>query len=305
VDSFAFSYPRYLTAKESVDERALNGAVSTHFLRRLTEGAPERIAILEAGGGTGATLRRLLRRLDETTVSAVDYTLIEARGDNLETARASLREWASSAGYRVRADGPQVRLDRAPGPVDGLSEVRVTFRQGDLFEVVSADGDAGSYDAVVAQALLDIVDVERALRVLGSVLRRGGLWYLPIHFDGVTTFEPRFDPEVDAMVQRVYHDSMPAPEAGRRILTRLRQLGAELREVGASDWVVFGGRDGYREDEKYFLQCIINFVVDEISADDRIPDSVVDEWAAHRWHQIETGTLIYIAHQIDICAQRQ
>ena len=304
MDSFTFSYPRYLTAKESVDERALNGAVTTHFLRRLTEGAPERVAILEAGGGTGATLRRLLRRLDETTVSAVDYTLIEARGDNLETARAALREWASSAGYRVRADGPQVRLGRS-APENGLSEVRVTFRQGDFFEVLSADGDAGSYDAVVAQALLDILDVERALRVLGSVLRRGGLWYLPIHFDGVTTFEPRFDPEVDAMVQRVYHDSMPAPEAGRRIVTTLQELGAELREVGASDWVVFGGEDGYREDEEYFLQCIVNFVVEEIRSDDRIPDSVVDDWAAHRWRQIETGTLIYIAHQLDICAQKQ
>lgn len=303
MDAFSFSYPRYLTAKETVDERALNERVLAHFLRRLTGEVSASVDILEVGGGTGATLRRLLWRLGRTDISTVRYTLVDARRDNLEAARTQLREWASANDYRFRSDEERIHLRGPADQANHLESVHVRFRRGDFFDLVSPSRVSGSFDAVVAQALLDIVDIEKALRRLRSVLRDGGLWYLPIHFDGVTAFEPLYDPKVDEQVQRVYHDSMVAPEAGRRILTTIRHLGAHLRAVGASDWVVFAEEEGYPDNEKYFLQCILQFVLDEIKKDGRISTSVAEEWAAHRWKQIEQESLVYIAHQLDICAQ--
>ena len=71
--------------------------------------------------------------------------------------------------------------------------------------------------------------------------------------------------------------------------------------AGSSDWVVFPGPEGYPGDEAYFLHFIIDTMHQALTA---YPPSGLDparfrDWIGTRHRQIETGQLIYIAHQLD------
>ena len=47
----------------------------------------------------------------------------------------------------------------------------------------------------------------------GPLLHPGGLLYLTLNFDGVTTLLPVLDAELDARLERIYHQTMD--EIGR------------------------------------------------------------------------------------------
>ncbi len=300
----SYSYPRYLEAKKSVDARALNRRVWTQFVDRLA-GASSPVHVLEVGGGVGATVERVVEALEGTSLDRLHYTLIDIEPDNVHTARGRLREWAGRRGYSVSGTEQQTWTD---GPVD----VTVEFITADLFDVASARQHA-SYDALIAQAVLDLFDISAVLRALRPLLRSGGLWYLPIHFDGVTAFEPSVDPALDARIERLYHESMvetpdrdetPAgPHCGRRLLTRLPEADLPLLDAGSSDWVVVP-RDGeYPGDEAYFLHHILHFVETELSGHPELEGPAFDKWLRTRRRQIDESTLVYIAHQLDVLAQ--
>jgi hypothetical protein len=79
----------------------------------------------------------------------------------------------------------------------------------------------------------------------------------------------------------------------------LRQAGAQILAAGGSDWVVYAEADGYPADEKYFLQFIVE-TMHRALADHPALDSVqFTDWIGQRQAQIETGELVYIAHQLD------
>lgn len=73
---FSFSYPRYLEVKTTVDERSLNQKVWTAFLDHL-EAGPSSPTILDVGGGTGATLLRVLEAMTDRSIIQIDYTLLD------------------------------------------------------------------------------------------------------------------------------------------------------------------------------------------------------------------------------------
>ena len=66
----------------------------------------------------------------------------------------------------------------------------------------------GVYDLVIAQAFLDLVDLDSVLPLIGASLRPGGLIYLCINFDGGTIFDPVVDAELDARIEALYHRTM-------------------------------------------------------------------------------------------------
>jgi len=299
----AYSYPRYLDAKRTVDARALNRRIWAQFVERLTTRSSP-IAILEVGGGVGATVQRIVEALeDEASPRRLRYTFVDVEPQNVAAARDRLGEWAERRGYAVSGGTQQTWTD---GPV----EVSVQFVTDDLFDVASTP-DRGSFDAVVAQAVLDLLDVPAALRALRPLSRTGGLWYLPIHFDGVTAFEPRVDAALDARIERLYHESMTGTptddtagvHCGRRLLTQLPDAGLPLLDAGSSDWIVLP-RDGeYPGDEAYFLHHVLHFVEAELSGHPDLDAAAFADWLRTRRRQIDAGELVYVAHQLDVLAQ--
>src|SRR5262245_10469823 len=70
-----YSFARYLTAKKSVDDRALNQSVWQSLLAALPHATPEQpLQILEVGAGLGTMVERLVAspKLTHATYTAID-----------------------------------------------------------------------------------------------------------------------------------------------------------------------------------------------------------------------------------------
>src|SRR3984957_13134253 len=102
--SLTSGYPRYLAAKTTVDDRALNRHVLAE-LRRLMPAGPLRV--LEVGAGLGTMVARLM---DWGVVGAGEYPLLDADRQLLDHSRRWLRDWAATRGLPsdLRPDGLQV-----------------------------------------------------------------------------------------------------------------------------------------------------------------------------------------------------
>src|SRR5690606_22583399 len=147
---------------------------------------------------------------------SADYTLLDRDAESLAAARDHLS-----------ASAPQVR-----------------FVHQDAFEFFARPDQRASFDLVLANAVLDWMDLTPALLGIWSVLKPGGLFWFTINFDAETIFLP--EAELDALVMRLYHASMdqrmhdgrPAghSKTGRTLLTRLGETGARLLAAGSSDW---------------------------------------------------------------------
>lgn len=298
MENFQFSYPRYLQAKRSVDQRARSVHVWTRFIDVLRDNSGSGIRILEVGGGTGSTLQRLLAALEREDISSIEYTFVEKEPDNVAVAISSVKKWATNRGNSVEETSNILQWNGGT-----VSETTLRFVTTDLFQFTPR-ATRESYDAIIAQSVFDLLDVRAALKQLATLLDSSGFWYLPMHFDGLTAFEPTIDPRLDQRIVELYHESMRDPYTGRRLLNELRDAGSELREVEGSDWIVFGNEGEYPENEEYFLQCILYFIRQEVLDTSIMEEHKFTKWISERRQQIETGSLLYLAHQIDILAQK-
>ena len=198
----------------------------------------------------------------------------------------------------------QIHLQR-PG-----QDIKVATEAIDLVRFIAREQGQRTWDLLMAQALLDLVDVPTTLPALLSLLRPGGLLYCPITFDGGTVFQPEIDPEFDVAIEACYHQTMdrrlvagkPSGDSrtGRHLFTHLRAAGAEVLAAGSSDWVVFAGPNGYAADEAYFLHCIIHTMHTALAAHPHLDAERFAAWIAQRHAQVEQSTLVYIAHQLDL-----
>jgi SAM-dependent methyltransferase len=287
-----FDYARYLAAKATVDDRALNRHVLAELRRLMPASAPR---VLEVGAGLGTMVARLIAW---GAVGAGEYILLDADRQLLDCSRRWLRDWAAVRGLRSE-----------PLP-DGL-------RVGDL-RVRLVHAELGSYletahgvtaDVVVANAVLDLVDVPTVLPGLLRLLVPGGVYWFTINYDGESIFVPGH-PHDDKIMQ-AYHRDMdervrygrPAGESrtGRRLFHYLRAAGAPALAAGSSDWVVSAGPDGsYPGDEAYFLRSILNTIQNALAThQDRVEPADLAGWLAARGRQLARGELVYIAHQLD------
>src|SRR5215471_9127122 len=89
-----FDYERYLAAKTTVDDRALNRHVLAEVRRLMPAGAPR---VLEVGAGLGTMVARLM---DWGAVGGGEYILLDADRDMLDCSRRWLRDWAGARGLR-------------------------------------------------------------------------------------------------------------------------------------------------------------------------------------------------------------
>ena len=162
-----FDYARYLAAKTTVDDRALNRHVLAELRRLMPASAPR---ILEIGAGLGTMVARLM---DSGTVGAGEYILLDADRQLLDRSRQWLCDWAAARG---------LRSDLLP---DGLwvGDLRVRLVHAELHGYLeAAQGEPA--DVLIANAVLDLVDVPAVLPGLLRLLVPGGVYWFTINYDG-------------------------------------------------------------------------------------------------------------------------
>jgi SAM-dependent methyltransferase len=290
--SMTFDYARYLAAKTTVDDRALNRHVLAELCRLMPAGAPR---VLEVGAGLGTMVARLI---DWGAVGAGEYVLLDADRQLLDCSRRWLCDWAAARG---------LRSDLLP---DGLrvGGLRVRLVHAELGSYLEASPGAAA-DVLIANAVLDLVDVPAVLPGLLRLLVAGGVYWFTINYDGESIFAPGHPH--DDQVMQAYHRDMderlrygrPAGESrtGRRLFHYLRAAGAPALAAGSSDWVVSAGPDGdYPGDEAYFLRSILKTIHSALrNRQDRLEPADLADWLAERGRQLAAGDLVYIAHQLD------
>jgi SAM-dependent methyltransferase len=290
--SMTSGYARYLAAKTTVDDRALNQHVLAELRRLMPAGGPR---VLEVGAGLGTMVARLM---DWGVAGTGEYILLDADRQLLDDSRRWLRDWAAAR---------DLRSDLLP---DGLrvGDLRVRLEHAELGGYLEAEHGALA-DVLIANAVLDLVDVPAILPGLLRLLVPGGVYWFTINYDGESIFAPGHPH--DDQVMRAYHRDMdervrygrPAGESrtGRRLFHDLRAAGAPALAAGASDWVVSAGPDGsYPGDEAYFLRSILGTIQNALrSRPDRVEPADLADWLAVRGRQLAAGELVYIAHQLD------
>ncbi len=300
-----YSFQRYLAAKKTVDDRALNLGVWNAFRAELAEiQASKPVRILETGAGIGTMIQRLL---DAGLVWNGTYTAVDELAENIDAARQRLAWWAGQNGWEVRLQVDGMELAR------GSAAVKIELNVADVTEFAQRRKGERSWDVLVASAFLDLFDVPRLLQTLKPLAGPSGLAYFPINFDGVTIFEPVIEPALDSKILELYHRSMDErvlsgersgdSQAGRHLFRHLAEQGFDLLSAGSSDWVVFANDGSYGGDEAYFLHHIIHFFEESLGNHPELAPDALERWTAARHTQIERGELVYIAHQMDFLAR--
>jgi len=265
------------------------------------------LRVLEVGAGIGTMVERVLER---GLLARAEYHAIDEQRENMEAARTRLRAWTTERGFTLTEEKNGVLQIARPG---GQPASSIALETCDALELAARPEAAARYDLLIAHAFLDLVDLPRALPRLLRTPRPGGLLYATINFDGVTAFEPAIDPDLDAAIERLYHQTMderlirgqPSGDShsGRHLLALLATNEAEVLAAGASDWVVHARRRRYPQDEAYFLHFIIHTVAGALRGHPGLDGPTFEAWVAARHAQIERGELIYIAHQLDVLAR--
>ncbi len=300
-------FTRYLDAKRTVDDRALNKDVwqifkgEFHAVRRQNP-VPR---IVELGAGIGSMFERCV---EWGLLGSCSYAAIDAIADNIAEAERRIPKWCSTQGFSLCVPEPgHFFLQR------GNTEIHLHLYAIDVFEFAAWEEHFRAWDVVIANAFLDLLDLPTALPKLLKLLKPDGLFYFTINFDGGTTFQPTLDASLDDLVERLYHrtmderitDGKPSGDSksGRRLFGHLWRLGATILAAGSSDWVVFPGEHGYTGDEAYFLHFIIDTIRSALQGHPELDPSLLEEWARVRHEQIDQQSLAYIAHQLDFAGR--
>jgi SAM-dependent methyltransferase len=279
------SFARYLEAKRTVDDRALNLRVWDRLLAELS--TVERsgpLRVLEVGAGVGTMVERLRY---SGMLGRCNYTVLDNDPEMIDAAEIRLRD---------------------------SEDVHIEFVVADAFAYLGDEGRGRKWDLIVTNAVLDLTDLSQSVPALLDALEPGGLFYTSINYDGQTTFVPVIDETLDARIERLYNESMDSPRSdgtipsgsrcGRNLITALRNANAMILEAGSSDWVVFADHTGYHADEAYFLQHILGFVEDALMGHPELDHQEFSRWIGTRYRQVLMGELVYIAHQIDVLGRR-
>lgn len=295
-----FSFQRYLAAKRTVDDRALNHHVWSSLWQRIAA-APSPLTILEIGGGIGTMLERILAH---PATPPLRYHLLDESPANIAAAES-----------RLSALPGLTLFPATQHPAPTHTGHAISLICDDLFNIlppIPASTPSPLFadvDLLIAHAFLDLVDIPATLPRLVAALRPGALVYFTINFDGATILQPTIAPDFDDLVEVVYHRTMderitngqPSGDSrsGRHLFHALQKAGIQVLDAGSSDWVVFPHNGVYPADEAYFLHFIIHTMHGALAARPELDPARLAAWIETRRRQIERGELVYIAHQLD------
>ena len=103
-------FPRYLAAKVSVDDRALNRQVWEQLVASVAAlDRSQPLRILELGCGIGTMVERLL---EWGFAERVDYLGIDVQDENIHHAITRLGEWASAHGFKLAKTIARIRYSK-------------------------------------------------------------------------------------------------------------------------------------------------------------------------------------------------
>jgi hypothetical protein len=255
--------------------------------------------VLEVGAGLGTMVARLM---DWGVVDRGEYILLDTDQPLLDQSRRWLRDWAAVRG---------LRSDLLP---DGLQigDLRVRLVHAELGRYLET-GRGAQADVLIANAVLDLMDVPVILPRLLRLLFPGGVYWFTINYDGESIFAPGHP--YDDQIMQAYHRDMDErvrygqrageSRTGRHLFHQLRAAGAPALAAGSSDWVVSAGPDGnYPGDEADFLSSILSTIRDALrSRKDWLDPADLADWLAVRDRQLAAGELVYIAHQLDFAGR--
>jgi SAM-dependent methyltransferase len=292
----------FLTAKRTVDDRALNRYVLEQVRAQVPVGsAAQPLRILDVGSGNGTCLTRLL---EWDLLRVGDYVGLDADGHTVADALQRIADGRADAGLHVAAaaNGSGRMVLRGDG-----REVSTELIVGDAFTV---DLPEGGFDLVIANAFLDLVHVPTLLPRLWRWLAPGGFFWFSTNFDGETILLPEIDRALETTIMSLYHRSMderirdgrPAGDShcGRNLLGHITAGGGEILAAGASDWVVHAVGGRYPADEATFLHHIINTIDAELRSHPDLEPKAFAAWVAARHRHIVAAELTYIAKQLDV-----
>ena len=304
----SYRLSRYLKAKQTVDERALNRRVEERFYTELEHLASSKngpIAIVDLGAGLGPTAQRLVRAIDNTKARSITYHLVDQSSALLREARTRLQDWMKGKGFDVL---------ESPNQIHCLQEdqsITFQFHATEALQYLRSQS-TGQFDSVIAQSFVDLVNIPQTLSLLEKTIRKGGISYFPLTFDGQTRFLPERSGSPSEEVIEYYHESMDGDtdngstggaQAGGQLLEGIPEIGAFLA-VGSSDWLVYPQKDiGYEGEESYFLYHILRFVERELSSDPRLSTDTLSEWITDKREDVANERLIYQASQLDVLAR--
>lgn len=284
------NFQGYLLTKQSVDDRALNKDVLATLKAHLP---PAPFSIVEVGAGIGTMLVRLLRW---EILSDVEYLLIDEMADNVAFGMGFVSKWAEENGFRVLSLGSDTLHLSNPS-----RSITAKFIHANMFDFISSRPSPA--DLLIAHAVLDLLPLPESLPKLFSLTK--DLAWLTINFDGSSILEPAIDPALDRRIELLYHKTMDRrpgggdSQSGRNLFTYLDQAKADILEAGSSDWVVYPQQGKYTADEAAFLQYILGFFEESLTAHPDLDTGKFSRWLNTRRNQIAKGELVYIAHQLD------
>jgi len=276
------SFIRYLAAKRSVDDRALNRRVWDAMLgaARMPFASGDGPRVLELGGGIGTMIDRVA---EEGRLLPASWTMIDEQPALIATARERL------------GTTPPFPLELLATGFDAY--LAAPFRP---------------FDLVMANAFLDLLDAPSVLPRMTGLCRPGGLFLFSITFDGLTALEPEIDRDLDARIVELYHRTMDErisagkrsgdSRCGRHLLTLLPRCGYRIMAAGSSDWIVHPSSGRYPADERFFLACILDFFQESLSARAELDRTTLHRWLGARREQLARAELVFMAHQLDVLA---
>ena len=296
-----YSFTRYLKAKKSVDDRALN----RHVWLVLKDSMPKStikkpLKVLEIGAGIGTMIERLI---EWDLLEYAEYTAIDSQVDNIDFAQRHLTHWAVKRNFHVVEKEDELTINSKS------TNIEVELTAIDLFDFITSMRGKRTWDLIIAHAFLDLVDVHDVLPQIFTLTRKGSMFYFSINYDGLTVLEPAIDHDFDRLVLELYHRTMEQRQkdgllfgdrnTGRHLFHHIRRSGGQILASGSSDWVVYPEMNSYHQDEAYFLHFIIHTIFQALVGHPDLDGTRFAEWIRQRHSQIERKELIYIAHQID------
>jgi hypothetical protein len=296
-----YDFVRYLAAKRAIDDRALNKRCWDKLHARVEpESSGNLFEVLEVGAGIGTMLMRMVEWGIRTDLS---YIGVDADRSLVAQSESLLIDWAEGKGWKVVLDGEKgVEISA------GDQKIWARLECTDVFAFAAKS--ARQWDLLLAHSFLDLVNLSDSLMALKPLVRKQGLLYFTLVFDGMTILLPNIEPEFDEFVIDCYHRSMDSlgeaepqtrrSQTGRALLEQLVKGGGNIFCAGSSDWVI---HPPYQADDAYFLHHIIHFMQDALEGCADLDPDRLSHWLEARHKQIQAGQLIYIAHQIDVLAQ--
>jgi SAM-dependent methyltransferase len=300
------TFIEYLKLKKTLDDRSLNRNVWETLVSAMPKAERERPwRVLEIGAGIGTMIQRLI---EWDFLHFASYLALDASSAFLAEARHRLSDWAIQNGFDFHTDESGLLIN------DAFHEIKIQFVAQEVDEWLAAINPCPKTDLVIAHAFLDLINLETTLPLILSCLRKGGLFYFTINFDGLTVIEPPVNEPLDELILSLYHRTMEErvvegrPTAGaycgRRLLCALQKAGSSLLRAGASDWVIHPVEGNYLPGEDRFLRFLLQMVEESLRERSEIEPDQLQEWLKHRLQQIEQGELSLIVHQLDFVGRR-